>query len=113
MNLLPIQVEQPQSLQDYLPSLQGQLSPLLTTRGAAPQSFVSDSEVVLSSPVMRIEDSDDDKAVEQPPRRAFLRAGPRQTVAFNPAEVRAAVVTCGGICPGLNTVVRELVLCLR
>ena len=39
----------------------------------------------------------------------FRRAGPRQRVYFQSDEVNAAIVTCGGLCPGLNTVVRELV----
>ena len=39
----------------------------------------------------------------------FRRAGPRQRVYFRPGEVSAAIVTCGGLCPGLNTVIRELV----
>uniref|UniRef100_A0A8R7PQX0 Phosphofructokinase domain-containing protein n=1 Tax=Triticum urartu TaxID=4572 RepID=A0A8R7PQX0_TRIUA len=39
----------------------------------------------------------------------FRRAGPRQRVYFQPDEVNAAIVTCGGLCPGLNTVIRELV----
>ena len=40
---------------------------------------------------------------------AFVRAGPRSTTHFNPKKVRAAIVTCGGLCPGLNSVIRELV----
>ena len=40
---------------------------------------------------------------------AFVRAGPRSTTHFDPETVRAAIVTCGGLCPGLNNVVRELV----
>ncbi|XAR69279.1 6-phosphofructokinase [Bertholletia excelsa] len=39
----------------------------------------------------------------------FRRAGPRQKVYFNSDEVNACIVTCGGLCPGLNTVIRELV----
>ncbi|KAL1356535.1 hypothetical protein AAHE18_05G191400 [Arachis hypogaea] len=39
----------------------------------------------------------------------FRRAGPRQKVYFESDEVKAAIVTCGGLCPGLNTVIRELV----
>lgn len=42
----------------------------------------------------------------------FHRAGPRKRVRFAPGEAKAAIVTCGGVCPGLNTVVRELYLCL-
>jgi 6-phosphofructokinase 1 len=40
---------------------------------------------------------------------AFVRAGPRAKTHFNPSTVRAAIVTCGGLCPGLNNVIRELV----
>ncbi len=43
---------------------------------------------------------------------AFVRAGPRSTLHFNPTEVRAAIVTCGGLCPGLNNVIREIVRAL-
>lgn len=42
----------------------------------------------------------------------FLRAGPRKEICFNPSEVKAAIVTCGGLCPGLNVVIRELVMTL-
>lgn len=44
---------------------------------------------------------------------AFTLAGPRMELAFEPEGLRAAVVTCGGLCPGLNTVVREIAMCLR
>lgn len=40
--------------------------------------------------------------------RSFVRAGPRDHIIWGPKEVRAAVVTCGGLCPGLNDVVTEL-----
>ncbi|XWS26744.1 hypothetical protein CRYUN_Cryun26dG0056700 [Craigia yunnanensis] len=39
----------------------------------------------------------------------FRRAGPRQKVYFDADEVHACIVTCGGLCPGLNTVIREIV----
>jgi 6-phosphofructokinase 1 len=42
----------------------------------------------------------------------FLKAGPRKDIFFNPDEVRAAIVTCGGLCPGLNVVIREIVMSL-
>jgi 6-phosphofructokinase 1 len=44
---------------------------------------------------------------------AFLRAGPRLDLHFDPTKVRAAIVTCGGLCPGLNSVIRELVHALN
>ena len=40
---------------------------------------------------------------------AFVRAGPREKTHFDPSKVVAAVITCGGLCPGLNNVIRELV----
>ena len=42
----------------------------------------------------------------------FLRAGARKKVYFEGEEVRAAIVTCGGLCPGLNVVIRSLVMSL-
>jgi 6-phosphofructokinase 1 len=44
--------------------------------------------------------------------RAYLRAGPREVLWFNPKSVRAAIITCGGLCPGLNNIIRELTLSL-
>lgn len=43
-------------------------------------------------------------------RRLFERAGPRARLFFRPERSRAAIVTCGGLCPGLNNVVRSLFL---
>ncbi len=41
---------------------------------------------------------------------AFNPGGPREKLYFEPTAVTAAIVTCGGLCPGLNNVVRALVL---
>jgi 6-phosphofructokinase 1 len=41
---------------------------------------------------------------------AFEAGGPRRQIYFDPAQTRAAIVTCGGLCPGLNDVIRGLVL---
>lgn len=42
----------------------------------------------------------------------FELAGPRQKLFFNPSEINCGIVTCGGLCPGLNDVVRSITLCL-
>lgn len=42
----------------------------------------------------------------------FQKAGPREKIFFNPQHVHAGIVTCGGLCPGLNDVIRALVRCL-
>lgn len=44
---------------------------------------------------------------------AFEIAGPRAHLFFDPATVRAGIVTCGGLCPGLNDVIRAIVLSLE
>lgn len=40
----------------------------------------------------------------------FEPAGPRQQIYFDPSKTRAAIVTCGGLCPGFNNVIRAIVL---
>jgi 6-phosphofructokinase 1 len=40
------------------------------------------------------------------------KAGPREKLFFNPDTTRAALVTCGGICPGLNDVIRATLMVL-
>jgi 6-phosphofructokinase 1 len=44
---------------------------------------------------------------------AFEQAGPRERVYFEPSQTTAAVVTCGGLCPGLNNVIRSITMELR
>ncbi len=44
---------------------------------------------------------------------AFEAAGPRRKLFFDPATVTAGIVTCGGLCPGLNDVIRSIVLALH
>ncbi|MEM9143188.1 MAG: ATP-dependent 6-phosphofructokinase [Bacteroidota bacterium] len=41
------------------------------------------------------------------------KAGPRERLLFDPAKTRAAIVTCGGLCPGINNVIRSLVMGLH
>ncbi len=43
---------------------------------------------------------------------AFQRAGARLHIALDPSITKVAIVTCGGLCPGLNVVIRELVMSL-
>ncbi|MDZ4726454.1 MAG: ATP-dependent 6-phosphofructokinase [Leptospira sp.] len=40
----------------------------------------------------------------------FEQAGPREKIYFNPLDVTAGIVTCGGLCPGINDVIRALVM---
>ena len=42
----------------------------------------------------------------------FEKAGPREKIYFDPSKLKAGIVTCGGLCPGLNDVIRAIVLSL-
>ncbi len=48
-----------------------------------------------------------------PPLHLFEKAGPRRDLFFAPERTRAAIVTCGGLCPGLNNVIRSITRELR
>ena len=41
----------------------------------------------------------------------FELAGPREKIFFDPKETVVGIVTCGGLCPGLNDVIRALTFC--
>ncbi|MCK0160802.1 ATP-dependent 6-phosphofructokinase [Allomuricauda sp. F6463D] len=51
------------------------------------------------------------KTGEQP--LCLEKAGPRQQIFFDTANTTAAIVTCGGLCPGINNVIRGLVMALH
>jgi 6-phosphofructokinase 1 len=40
---------------------------------------------------------------------SFENAGPRRKIHFLPSQTKAAIVTCGGLCPGLNNVIQTIV----
>jgi 6-phosphofructokinase 1 len=50
-------------------------------------------------------------AGNEPPR--FEAAGPREKIFFDPSTLACGIVTCGGLCPGLNDVIRSIVLSLH
>jgi len=43
---------------------------------------------------------------------ALEKAGPREKIYFDPSKLKCGIVTCGGLCPGLNDVIRAVVLSL-
>ncbi len=70
--------------------------------------YVSEKKRVLYS----IETTLNDSGEEEPLYHDTVEvAGPREKIYFNPPHVHAAIVTCGGICPGLNNVIRAVVRC--
>ena len=48
--------------------------------------------------------------VTPPEELLFEMAGPREKLFFDPKDTRAGIVTCGGLCPGMNTVIRSAFL---
>lgn len=68
--------------------------------------FISDDEGVLMDATL----SGYQGAGGEP--RYLEKAGPREKIFFNPETSRAALCTCGGLCPGLNDVIRALVMVL-
>ena len=81
-------------------------SPNITVLGAARypsplRRWVNGSERVPATIV---------RTVDSRPADGFLfeLAGARKNLFFNPPETRAGIVTCGGLCPGLNDVIRSL-----
>lgn len=72
--------------------------------------FTQDDDTVLFHTQFRdIQPYIDEKVA--PP--AFEMAGPRETIFFDPEVLNCGIVTCGGLCPGLNDVIRAIVLCLH
>ncbi len=77
-------------------------------RGDSIANYVSDSERILYTIDALLQD---DGSVSPSSLDAIELAGPRDKIYFNPAHVHAAIATCGGLCPGLNNVIRAVVRC--
>ncbi|KAH9799800.1 ATP-dependent 6-phosphofructokinase 3 [Citrus sinensis] len=89
-------------LTDYIPDLPTYPNPLQfnAAYSVVKQYFVNVDDTVSQKIVVH---------KDSPRGTHFRRAGPRQKVYFVSDEVHACIVTCGGLCPGLNTVIREIV----
>ncbi len=73
-------------------------------------NYVPDDErVIYHNSIKKIQE--EIKSGEEP--LSFEKAGPREKTFFEPCRTRAAIVTCGGLCPGINDVIRGLVMQLH
>ncbi len=71
--------------------------------------FISEEDRVL----LRISAKSIEEALKTgKPLPSLELAGPREKIYFDPAKLRCAIVTCGGLCPGINDVIRSIVLTL-
>ena len=71
------------------------------------QTFISDTDrvlinVKLNNLIMSVKEG---KNIP-----SFEIAGPRGKIYFDPSKLKCAIVTCGGLCPGLNDIIRSIVL---
>ena len=76
-------------------------SPMDTVR------FVSDEDHVLYHSTLPEIESFMEQG-KKPPH--FEMAGPRDRIYFDPSKLKCGIVTCGGLCPGLNDVIRAIVM---
>lgn len=68
--------------------------------------YRSDADRLLFQPEYSVGDGSIDTAAIS----SFELAGPRSEIYFDASKVKAALVTCGGLCPGLNAVIRGVVM---
>ncbi|MFN2167874.1 MAG: ATP-dependent 6-phosphofructokinase, partial [Anaerolineae bacterium] len=82
---------------------------LSTEVGDMVANFVEDDERILYDvSLRRCTECRDNGPNEEP--LSFERAGPREHIYFDPSKLHVGVVTCGGLCPGINNVIRALVM---
>jgi 6-phosphofructokinase 1 len=70
-------------------------------------NYVTDDRFIRLDPTVKI-------GPQSPVKRNQVLecAGPRELIYFTPAHVHAGIVSCGGLCPGINDVIRSVVRCL-
>lgn len=81
--------------------------PLSSERGDNRFNFVSDEQRVL----FKTSATEFNRCLEEGRRPAVMqKAGPRKSIYFDPEKTTAGIVTCGGLCPGINNVIRGVVM---
>ena len=82
------------------------VSPLKThiKKGDPAKRFVSDDAKIIVDVQM--------ENIQTPLKKnlSFDQAGPREKIYFDPSKLKCAIATCGGLCPGLNDIIRSIVL---
>ena len=83
-------------------------SPIWRKKGAkSSQNFISDRDRILID--ISLEHYGKMSTAGRTPPTLEL-AGPRKMIYYDPSKLRCALVTCGGLCPGLNDIIRAVVL---
>ncbi|MFP4400232.1 MAG: ATP-dependent 6-phosphofructokinase [Desulfonatronovibrio sp.] len=68
--------------------------------------FVDDKQLITMDINPEMLGKDEKESV----RLEFEEAGPRSKLYFDPSKTKCAIVTCGGLCPGINDVIRAIVM---
>jgi len=76
-------------------------------RGDFIANYVSDDDLVLFNTSAEL-----GQTITVDKSMTMQKAGPREKIYFMPEHVHAGIVTCGGLCPGINDVIRSIVRCL-
>jgi 6-phosphofructokinase 1 len=82
------------------------LKPLIESRRTTVHYVAEDDRVLFHDTARLVAESG--CAVDALP--GFEPAGPRRAIFFDPAKMRVGIVTCGGLCPGINDVIRGIVM---
>jgi 6-phosphofructokinase 1 len=72
------------------------------TQGKNLASYVSDKERILFNIHVKSQD-------QLKPGESLEIAGPRKEIFFHPSHTKAGIISCGGLCPGINNVIRSIV----
>ena len=78
---------------------------LSTVYGENQANYVKDDSYVINA----VNVFDASKPVALDSTNLMQKAGPREYIFFDPKDVKAGICTCGGLCPGLNDVIRAIV----
>lgn len=90
------------------PRLASPLAPYVEGR-TTNQYYVAEGDRILMDDTVELVEG---RGVPWEQLPTFEAGGPRARIFFDPATTRAGIVTCGGLCPGLNNVIRALVRAL-
>jgi 6-phosphofructokinase 1 len=88
------------------PRVPSPMARLIRGRASSPH-YVHESDRVLLDDTVKMAAARDCAATDMP---SLEPGGPRELIYFEPRGLRVGIVTCGGLCPGLNNVIRGLVL---
>ncbi len=73
----------------------------------AKQNFVDDTQRVLYN--IRLNSQKKVHSIKEIYKNSFEKSGPRKKIFFQPSSTKVGIVTCGGLCPGMNAIIYGLV----